>query len=597
MNQPPKVTTRRLDDLPLVLGLLMQMNLPEIFDREIGDHGLHPGLSGGWMMTIWLAFIISQGDHTKYKVETWVERHQEVVAKCAGQVIVPKEFNDNRLSSLLTRLSKDKRWASFEAALWRHEVEVYEICPASIGGLVSAHVDSTTACGYHTPTENGIMQHGHSKDHRPDLAQLKLMTVAVHPHGYWAATDVVPGQTADDGLYLPIISRAREMIGHTGVLYAGDKKMSAISTRAQIARAGDYYLTLAHLSGETAKAFPGWVEAAITGQKPTVELTNEAGEKIGRGYEFPRKCTIELPTGANGALEEFTWTERVLVNRSELLLKSQAAGLASRLSRGIEELRALMPGRGRRIYSDEESLQEAVNQVIKKHHLDGLLEVESKVDERREMRYIGRGRGSANRPQKEVVTRRVEITSVKRNKAAIAAHCKRLGWQALLTNGPNTISLNQCVNHYRKNWRGERGYHEFKSEPAGIGPIYVHTDDQIKGLTRLLTLAGRAADIFEWQVERGLKEEEKTMKGLYAGQPQQATATPTAVAMLKAISREEITLTEIELGGQTIQHLTPLPELLVDVLRYLNLPETLYTGLGVKPAAENSAFDISIFGK
>src|SRR5262249_51614896 len=137
MNQAPKLATYRLDDLPLVLGLLMQLNLPKIFDSVIEDHGLHIGLSGGWMMTIWLAFIITRGDHTKYKVETWVERHQEVINKVSGQVIVPKEFNDNRLSSLLTRLSSDKRWNSFETALWRREVEVYEICPASVRDLVS----------------------------------------------------------------------------------------------------------------------------------------------------------------------------------------------------------------------------------------------------------------------------------------------------------------------------------------------------------------------------------------------------------------------------------------------------------------------------
>src|SRR5262249_47480505 len=563
MNQAPRLTHYRLDELPLVLGLLMQMNLPQIYDREIRDHLLHTGLSGGWMMTIWLAFLITRGGYHQYNVEAWVARHQEVIAKVTGQVIVPQEFNDNRLSSLLTRLSKDKRWNSFEAALFEHEVEVYEICPASLGDLVSAHVDSTTACGHHTPRENGLMQHGHSKDHRPDLAQLKLMTVAVHPHGYWAATDVVAGQRADDGLYLPIISRAREMIGHTGVLYAGDKKMAAIETRAEIARAGDYYLTMAPLTGETARDLPGWIEAAINGQQPTVELTNEAGEKIGCGYEFSRQCQIELPIGPAGALEEFTWTERVLVIRSESLLKSQAAGLAKRLSRGIEELRALTPepGRGHKQYRDEESLQEGVNQVIERYRLEGLLEVKWQVEERRETRYVGRGRGGANRQQQEIVTRRMRITSVKRKKAAIAAHCKRLGWQALLTNAPQAISLKECVNHYRANWRGERNYHRFKSEPVGIDPIYVHNDDQIKGLTRLLTLASRAASIFEWQVERGLKSEEKTMKGLYAGQPQRETATPTAVAMLEAISREEITLTEIKLDGQAICHLTPLPKL------------------------------------
>jgi transposase len=151
-----------------------------------------------------------------------------------------------------------------------------------------------------------------------------------------------------------------------------------------------------------------------------------------------------------------------------------------------------------------------------------------------------------------------------------------------LTNAPLRISLNQCVNLYRGNWRGERNYHRFKSEPAGIDPIYVHNDDQIMGLTRLLTLAARAASILEWEVERGLKKEEKVMKGLYAGQPQKATATPTAVAMLEAISRSEITLTQFESEGQTSWHLTPLPQLLVGVLRYLHLPLTLYTGLDAK---------------
>jgi hypothetical protein len=116
-------------------------------------------------------------------------------------------------------------------------------------------------------------------------------------------------------------------------------------------------------------------------------------------------------------------------------------------------------------------------------------------------------------------------------------------------------------------------------------------------LTRRLTLATRAESILEWEVERGLKKEEKVMKGLYAGQPQKATATPTAVAILGAISRSEITLTRWEAEGQITWHLTSLPQLLLDVLRYLHLPLTLYTGLGAKPVAENSAFDVSLFGK
>jgi len=83
-----------------------------------------------------------------------------------------------------------------------------------------------------------------------------------------------------------------------------------------------------------------------------------------------------------------------------------------------------------------------------------------------------------------------------------------------------------------------------------------------------------------------------TVKGLYPGLPNKGTDHPTAVAMLKAIDRKEITLTRAEINGQTSLHLSPLPEWLPDVLRYLHLSPTLYADL-----QKNSAFDISIFGK
>jgi len=43
---------------------------------------------------------------------------------------------------------------------------------------------------------------------------------------------------------------------------------------------------------------------------------------------------------------------------------------------------------------------------------------------------------------------------------------------------------------------------------------------------------------------------------------------------------------------ETTTYLTPLPVLLVDVLRYLHLPLTLYTDLW-----DISTFNVSIFGK
>jgi transposase len=78
--------------------------------------------------------------------------------------------------------------------------------------------DSTTASGYWSVTEDGLFQFGHSKDHRPDLPQVKVMLAVLDPLGLPVATDVVPGQHADDPLYLPAITRVRQGVGRRGRL-------------------------------------------------------------------------------------------------------------------------------------------------------------------------------------------------------------------------------------------------------------------------------------------------------------------------------------------------------------------------------------------
>ena len=78
------------------------------------------------------------------------------------------------------------------------------------------------------------MQHGYSKDHRPDLPQLKLMAAAAEPSGHLLACDVLAGHNADDPLYLPMLARVRQIVGKSGLLYTGDSKMAALETRADI---------------------------------------------------------------------------------------------------------------------------------------------------------------------------------------------------------------------------------------------------------------------------------------------------------------------------------------------------------------------------
>ena len=74
MTPELSITTERIDDFPLLLATMQQIGLPEIIDRHLTRHGQQEGLSWGWIATIWLAHILSQGDHRKLPVQAWVRQ-------------------------------------------------------------------------------------------------------------------------------------------------------------------------------------------------------------------------------------------------------------------------------------------------------------------------------------------------------------------------------------------------------------------------------------------------------------------------------------------------------------------------------------------
>src|SRR5262249_56586166 len=93
-------------------------------------------------------------------------------------------------------------WHELEATLWCVPGEVYALPP-----MERVHLDATPTCGYHAIDDDGLMQLGNSKDHRPDLPQIKLMAAAAEPAGLFLAGDVHPGHAADAPLYLPLYRR------------------------------------------------------------------------------------------------------------------------------------------------------------------------------------------------------------------------------------------------------------------------------------------------------------------------------------------------------------------------------------------------------
>jgi transposase len=570
-----ELTHERVDDLPLLLGFLIKLKLPEILDRHFPAHPLHQGLSNGWLTTVWIAYILSRADHRKSPVQAWAQGLHHTLEATIERRIRPVEFNDDRLTSLLKHLDDQPAWESLEADLWHTHCDVYAL------PVERVRLDATTSCGYHTVTDAGLMQLGHSKDHRPDLAQFKLMAAVAEPTGLYLAGDVHPGNAADDPLYLPLYRRVRALLGRTGLLYAGDCKMAALETRAEIAANRDFYLTRLPLTGTTPAEFAAWVEAAVVGDRAATLIEIHRGEGperelLGRGYE------LERPQVAVVGAVEHTWTERVQVIRSESAAASQAAALDRRLKQTEAAVRGLTPpvGPGRTQFTTGWELERAVKALLTERDATGLLMVAWERQETVHEHYVGPGRGGPNRRKTTDRSVRYQITTVTRDEAAIERLVARMGWQTQVTNmAASRLSLEESVLGYRAGTCVERAFHQLKDQPLGIRPLFVHRDDQVRGLTHLLTLALRVLTLFEVLVRRGQDQDDEDLAGLYPGQRRRTTDRPTAKRVLEAIAGAGLTLTRVESGDGCRWHLTALPVLVRRVLGHLGLSDEVYTRL------------------
>ena len=125
--------------------MMRKMGMPDILDKYIPHRKNQRDLSWGWTAVIWLAYILSEGDHRKVSMETYVLGVQNTLTALAGQEIHPLDFSDDRLSHLLVHLSKDEYRHKIEHELNSHSIEVYELPQDTV------RCDATTVSGYRLP--------------------------------------------------------------------------------------------------------------------------------------------------------------------------------------------------------------------------------------------------------------------------------------------------------------------------------------------------------------------------------------------------------------------------------------------------------------
>ncbi len=199
----------------------------------------------GWVVTIWLIHIVSAYNHRLDRVQNWVGVHLASLRQLTGQEVTELDFTDDRLAICLRELHITSHWRRIESLLGNRLLRVY-----GLQSEKTVRLDATVAGVYHDPQQHKLFQVGKNKQGSYET-QFKLMLASLDPLGLLLALDVVPGNRADDPLYVPCYQRVKDMLKKNGLLIVGDSKMSAINTRTAIVAGNDYYLTpLSHEKSE-----------------------------------------------------------------------------------------------------------------------------------------------------------------------------------------------------------------------------------------------------------------------------------------------------------------------------------------------------------
>ncbi len=292
---------------------------------------------------------------------------------------------------------------------------------------------------------------------------------------------------------------------------------------------------------------------ATAGSPERIERPQPDGtpEHLADGYEWTEDRSAVLD-----GWRTVTWTERRLLRRSRVQAEAAETALRARLERARQACADLTtPRRGKARLADPAAVQQAATAIVARERVEGLLQVHvaQQVRERRVRGYRGQ-------PARTVAQRTLTVTATPAA-AALDAASALLGWRVYATNAPaTTLSLTQAALAYRGQYTVERAFGRLKGRPLSLTPLYLDRDDHTTGLIRLLTLALRVLTTAEHAVRQGLAAQQRTLSGLYAGNPMRATARPTTELLLAAFRNLTLTvLTTPTATHRALTSLTPPP--------------------------------------
>lgn len=570
----------RIDDLVLIYEQLKEQRIQEVIDAVIEPHGNRTGLSLGHLISLWMCYLLSESDHRLSSVEEWAEENLLVLSAMSGQVVRSKDFTDDRLEQALDYLSGEQNWRLINEQLTANSLEIYDL---EKGGTI--RLDSAPMQGHQRIEAQGLFQHGYSKHHDARQGMLKVMLAAMDTQlngsSYPIGHLTVPGNRADDELYIPMIKQCEQIFSQmsdTGRrLYVGDSKAGSLSNRQYILHTGnDYLMPLSRTILPEVKRRLAIDQMEENKYKKVYKKEGKTQKRklVAQGFEQENIITYTDREG-----KEQQRKERTVYVLSTAYSESQKASFYKRIEKVETELEVLLlPSQGKSIPKTKLEIQTQVDEILRSHNMASFINVEiRKKTNKRKIRAYG------DRPAR-IQIEHIFNLQISQDDQAIEHHIKTLGWQVYTTSTlKKDLSFKDCVWKYRYQNRIERRFDDLRNKIIPLVPIYLQKDNRIEALINLLMICLKVCAALEYKAAKALQAKGEELNQIYEGNPKRSTPRPTVGRLLKAFKGISLVVFKTDTKGAKPQvQMTELKQVQLKIIRLLGFEKSIYEEMDTK---------------
>lgn len=460
-----------------------------------------------------------------------------------------RSLNDDRVGRALDRLF-DASVPEMVVKITRQVVQEFKI------DLSELHNDSTTIKFYgayeefEQPTtcrgkKTAAIEHGHSKDHRPDLKQLLYILTVSDDGGvpiYFTADD---GNKHDDQTHIATWNLVRELVGNKEFLYVADCKLASAENLAHIDGEGGRFITILPKNRkEPREMMRTLLEKPETLRWQVLyEIRDEQGV-----LEHRFKTLREEALTADGY--------RLLWIHSFAKAQSDDEGRVKAINKTVDDLIKLRA----RLQSPRSRMRERhrvageVEKIIARRGTAGLLKIDILCDEQVTLRSRTPGRPGPHTKYTREVKNRYDL-SWQVDAEAIERARRGDGVFPLVTNDC-TMTAEEVLRAYKRQPIIEKRFSQLKTDFA-VAPVYLKEVSRIEALLCVYFMVLLLQTLLERELRNAMARAELESLPLYPeGRPCRRPTARRVIDVMEPICRHRLIMDQ---GRESNLYTNPTP--------------------------------------